>query len=239
MTRILLIAASGLARETLASIRSAGHGRDVVVGFLDDDPSLHGTLLDGVPVLGGLGAAADRREKLLICAGSGTDRAAIEARLLAFGVGADRFATHVHPSVVVGAGSRIGAGSILLAGCALTCDVRLGRHVVLMPRTVLTHDDVLGDHVTCAAGTTLAGRVQVGSRAYLGMQSSVRQDVRIDEGAVVGMGAVVLRDVPAGQTWAGNPAGPLRGTEPAGVVPPPSGVHATLATLATLKGKQP
>ncbi|NUL48799.1 NeuD/PglB/VioB family sugar acetyltransferase [Cellulosimicrobium funkei] len=206
MTRLLLMAASGLARETLASIRSAGHGRDMVVGFLDDDPSLHGTLLDGVPVLGGLDLAAERREKLLLCAGQGSARAAIEDRLQRLGVGADRYATHVHPSVVVGSGTRIGPGSILLAGCVLTCDITLGRHTVLMPQTVLTHDDVAQNHVTFAAGVTLAGRVHVGERSYLGMQSSVRQDVRLGADVVVGAGAVVLHDIPSGQTWAGNPA---------------------------------
>lgn len=206
MTRILLVAASGLARETLASIRSAGHGRDVVVGLLDDDPSRHGTLLDGVPVLGGVDLAAERREKLLLCAGRGHSRAAIEHRLLSLGVGEDRYATHVHPSAVVGSGTRLGAGSILLAGCVLTCDITVGRHAVLMPQAVLTHDDVIADHVTCAAGVTVAGRVQVGARSYLGMQANVRQDVRLGSDVVVGSGAVVLHDIPDGQTWAGNPA---------------------------------
>lgn len=206
MTRLLLLAASGLARETLASIRSAGHGRDVVVGFLDDDPSLHGTLLDGVPVLGGLDLAVERREKLLLCAGRGGSRAVMEKRLAARGVGEERYATHVHPSVVVGSGTRLGAGSILLAGCVLTCDVTLGRHAVLMPQVVLTHDDVAADHVTCAAGVTVAGRVRIGARSYLGMQSSVLQDVRLGTDVVVGAGAVVLHDIPDGQTWAGNPA---------------------------------
>lgn len=225
MTRLLLVAASGLARETLASIRSSG--RDTVVGFLDDDEALHGTSVDGVPVLGGVDLAAERPERLLLCAGPGPSRAALGARLLGLGVGRDRYATHVHPSVVVGSGSRIGAGSILLAGCVLTCDVTLGRHVVLMPRTVLTHDDVLGDHVTCAAGVTLAGRVHVGDGAYLGMQAGVRQDARIGARAVVGMGAVVLGDVPAGQTWAGNPAAPLPGTDPDTAVDRGPGAHAT------------
>jgi sugar O-acyltransferase (sialic acid O-acetyltransferase NeuD family) len=210
MARILLLAASGLARETLASIRAAG--RDRVTGILDDDAFLHGTAVAGVPVLGGLEAAARSGAGLLLCAGPGRARAAMEARLLDLGVGPERFATHVHPSAVVGSGSEIGAGSIILAGSVLTCDVTLGRHVVLMPRTVLTHNDVLGDHVTCAAGAAVAGRVRIGDRSYLGMQSSVRQDVRVGADAVVGMGAVVLRDVPDGQTWVGNPAGPLRAT---------------------------
>ena len=210
MTQILLVAASGLAREVMASIRAAG--QDQVTGVLDDNPALHGTTVAGVPVLGGAELAGERPEMILLCAGQGAGRAALAARLTAVGVGVHRYAVHIHPSVVVGASSRIGAGSILLAGCVLTCDVRLGRHVVLMPRTVLTHDDVLADAVTCAAGATVAGRVRIGARTYLGMQASIRQDVTDGEDAVIGMGAVVLRDVPAGQTWVGSPAAPLGGS---------------------------
>lgn len=207
MTDLLLVAASGLARETLASIRSAGTDR--VTGVLDDDPSLRGTTVAGVPVLGGADLAAARTEQLLLCAGPGAVRLALADRLAALGVGEDRYAVHVHPSVEVGGGSTVGAGSILLAGSVLTCDVTLGRHVVLMPGTVLTHDDVLGDAVTCAAGVGLAGAVRVGDRAYLGMRATVRQRVVVGEDAVVGMGAVVLADVPAGQTWVGTPAARL------------------------------
>lgn len=219
MTELLLLAASGLARETMASIRAAaklaeasGRPADQLVGLLDDDVAVRGTAIDGVPILGPLDLAAERTEQLLICAGSGRARAAIDKRLSNLGVGRDRYATHLHPSVSVGQGSTIGPGSILLAGCVLTCDVTLGAHAVMMPHTVLTHDDVIGDHVTFGAGTTLAGRVHVGDRAYLGMHTSVRQDVRIDDDVVVGMGSVVLRDIPTGAVWAGNPAAPLHRT---------------------------
>lgn len=241
MTRILILTAGDLARETLASIRSAGPvGRhstadaaEDVVGFLDDDVSLHGTLVAGLPVLGGLDLAASRPEQLLVCAGEGPVREAIVARLAGLGVEEERYASHVHPSAVIGDGSRLGAGSIVLAGSVLTCDVTLGRHVVLMPRTVLGHDDALGDFATCAAGTTLAGRVVLGERATLGQQSTVRQDLSVGADAVIGMGSVVLRDVPAGQTWSGAPAGLLAETEPAAAVPPPGGA---LARLIALKG---
>lgn len=216
MTGILLVAASGLAREVVSSVRHAG--RDTIVGVLDDDQARHGTHLAGVPVLGGLGLAAARGESLLLCAGQGGHRAAIAARLEGLGVGPDRYATHVHPSVMVGEGCTLGAGTIVLAGSVLTCDVTLGRHVVLMPHVQLTHDDVVADFATLAGGATLAGRVRVGARAYVGMRATVRQDLVLGADAVLGMGAVVLRDVPAGEAWAGNPAAPLahRATSPSG-----------------------
>jgi hypothetical protein len=50
MTELLLIGASGLAREVLACVRE--NGQFDVVGVLDDDESRVGSTLDGAPILG-------------------------------------------------------------------------------------------------------------------------------------------------------------------------------------------
>ena len=201
MRDLLLLGASGLAREATAAL--SGHR---VVGVLDDDQALRGHRVGGVLILGGLNHAADLDTDLLICVGSGAARQSIAERLEAIGVGAERFATLVHPSVDVPNGCRIGPGSLLLAGVVLTADVTIGRHVVVMPNCTLTHDDVIDDYATLAAGVSLGGGVHVGQASYLGMNSAVRQHVTIGGGAMVGMGAAVLNDVPAGQTWVGVPA---------------------------------
>ncbi|WP_461635091.1 NeuD/PglB/VioB family sugar acetyltransferase [Glutamicibacter soli] len=204
MAELLLLAASGLARETLESIRQTGDHQ--VLGILDDNAALHGTSVNGVPVLGGLDLAARRGEQLLICAGKGASRAAIARRL---DLPEERYATHASAHAVLGSTVAVGAGSIILAGTVATSDVRIGRHVVLMPRVVLTHDDVLEDYSTLAAGAALAGTVHVGAEAYLGTNSTVRENLSIGRGAVLGMAAALIADLPAGQTWAGNPARPL------------------------------
>lgn len=204
MARVLLVAAGGLARETLSSILATGDHQ--VVGMLDDSVALHGTEIAGVDVLGGTDMAATRRELLLVTAGPGEARFRIVNRLRELGVGPERYVTHISGTVSVGTGCTIGHGSIVLPGCVLTCDVEVGAHVVLMPRVVLTHDNSLGDFATLAAGVTLGGNTLIGSAAYLGMNSSVRQGLCVGERATLGMGSVLLVDQPAGTTWAGNPA---------------------------------
>jgi acetyltransferase-like isoleucine patch superfamily enzyme len=42
--------------------------------------------------------------------------------------------------------------------------------------------------------------------ASIGMGALIGAGVKIGAGAMIGMGAVVLKDVPAGETWVGNPA---------------------------------
>jgi len=206
MIDVLLVAASGLAREVI-SADLPGHR---VVGILDDNPALHGTTVGGVEVRGGIDLAAETHESLLICAGPGSGRRSIAARLAELGVEDDRFVTAVDASVRVPQSCTIGSGSILLPGVVLTADVTVGRHVVIMPNGTLTHDDVLEDFATLAAGVTLGGTVRIGAAAYIGMNASVRQGLHVGPDSTLGMGAVLLSDLPAGAVWAGTPAAELR-----------------------------
>jgi sugar O-acyltransferase (sialic acid O-acetyltransferase NeuD family) len=199
---LLLAAAGGLARETLAAVRA--QGRYEPIGVLDDDPGKHGLVLDGVKVIGPLAAAAEYPDAaVVLCAGKGAARAAMAASLGLPGV---RYASVIHPSVAVAPSCEIGTGSILLAGCVLTASVTIGRHVVAMPNVVLTHDDVVDDYATLCAGVVLGGAVRIGTSAYVGMAASIREGVVVGAGSVVGMGAVVLADVPDHETCFGVPA---------------------------------
>ncbi|PRZ42499.1 sugar O-acyltransferase (sialic acid O-acetyltransferase NeuD family) [Antricoccus suffuscus] len=207
--RLFLVAASGLAREVLSAIRASDTHK--VIGFLDDNPELRGTSIDGVPVVGPITDAADHPEaKFLLCAGSGIVRRSIAHNLSALGIHRDRYATVVHPSAIIPSDCTVGAGTILLAHVVMTTAVSVGEHVVAMPNATLTHDNVIEDFATLCAGVTLGGSVRVNEAAYLGMNTSVRQGLCVGAEAVVGMGSVVLGDVVDGLTVAGNPARPLR-----------------------------
>jgi sugar O-acyltransferase (sialic acid O-acetyltransferase NeuD family) len=206
MRTLVVVAASGLAREALAVEGvAAAYDRVAVV---DDDPARWGTEVSGHPVLvGGLERLSELPDsRVLVCAGSGRARRAIVTRLLALGVGPHRFATVRHPSVEVPDGCTVGHGSILLTHVSLTCDVRIGRHVVVMPGVTLTHDDTVGDFATLCAGVSLGGRVTVGEAAYLGMNACVREGTTIGRAATLGMGAALLSDLPDCEAWVGVPA---------------------------------
>ncbi len=205
MRDLVLIAASGLARETLALVRSTASHR--ITGFLDDDPARRGTAIDGMPVLGGLEDLRDHpNASLVVCAGGGSVRHRIVERLESQGVSAERYATVVHPQASVAQDCTIGHGSIVLAGAVATTSVTVGRHAVLMPHVVLTHDADVGDYATLCAGVCLGGSVRVGVEAYLGMNASVKQDVTVGARSTLGMGSALLTDLPDDEVWAGSPA---------------------------------
>ncbi|MEN3362124.1 MAG: hypothetical protein V7637_6106 [Mycobacteriales bacterium] len=218
MTRpMLLVGAGGLARETLAAIRSGGAPAYRPLGILDDDPARHGSEVDGLRVLGPIDAAHDHPDAaVLLCTGSARDPASRLRLARRLALPDDRYGTVVHPAASLAPGTVLGPGCIVLAGCVVTAPQPVGRHVVAMPQVLLTHDDEVGDYVTMAGRVALAGTVRVGEGAYLGAGALVREGLTVGAWSVVGMGAVVLAAVPPGEVWVGAPARRLRAaaTEP-------------------------
>lgn len=201
---LLLIAASGLAREVLPVVRES---RRNVLGFLDDRHDELPRTIGDAPMLGRLDDIVLYPDAdVLVCVGSGRGRERVVARLNTLGVDDSRYATVVDPSVRNPDACPVGAGSILLAGVVITANAVIGTHVVAMPQVTITHDCLIDDFATLAAGVTLGGGVRVGRGAYLGMNCSVRQGTSIGPGATIGMGAVVLSDIRDLETWAGVPA---------------------------------
>jgi sugar O-acyltransferase (sialic acid O-acetyltransferase NeuD family) len=208
---LLIIGAGGLGREVLETVRStvADGFPWSIVGFLDDHPSRHGSMVGGVPVLGSSDEVHDHADAaVIVCIASShtpDSRALLITRLALDPL---RFATVVHPSVLMPGSCSLAEGSILLANTVLTTDVHIGRHVVVMPHSTLTHDVQIEDYATLASGVRLGGSVTVGEAAYLGAGSLVRENLSIGARSIIGMGAVVTKPVPAGQTWCGVPAIP-------------------------------
>lgn len=89
---------------------------------------------------------------------------------------------------LIGSGTRIDNQVMIGHNC------QIGRHNLLVSQVGLAGSVSTGDYVVCA------GQVGVADHVHLG------------DGAVVGAQAGVIRDMPGGQTYLGNPAGPMAET---------------------------
>ena len=210
---LLVVGSGGFGRETVEAVRAinAAGGSWHILGYLDDNPAVHGKVVDGVPVLGGIAEVHSHPGALVVVCTGRPDNYLSRPRIVgALDLAADRYATIVHPSAAVSSSSRVGPGSVILAQTALTASVDVGSHVAVMPHVTLTHDDAIGDFATIASGACLGGGVRISPGAYVGSGALIREQCTIGTGSLVGMGAVVTRDVPAHEVWAGVPARYLR-----------------------------
>lgn len=83
---------------------------------------------------------------------------------------------------------------------------RIGERTWLMKTVHVGHDAQIGDDCELAPGTVIGGHVVLEDRVRCGIGVLVLPFKRIGAGARLGAGAVVTKDVPAGETWVGNPA---------------------------------
>ncbi|MDH6454668.1 MULTISPECIES: acetyltransferase [unclassified Streptomyces] len=209
MNGLVIVGAGGFARETAQAVADTGEFE--LLGHLDDNKDLHGTDVDGVPVLGGCDLVHELPgARVVICVGNPRDYAARARLVRRLALPDDRYATVVHPSAAVSANSSIGPGSVLLAQCVLTAAVHVGAHVAVMPHVVLTHDNTVEDCATLTSGVRLGGGVRLERGAYVGSGALVREGTTIGAWSQIGMGSAVLDDVPPGEVWVGSPARRLR-----------------------------
>jgi UDP-3-O-[3-hydroxymyristoyl] glucosamine N-acyltransferase len=61
-----------------------------------------------------------------------------------------------------------------------------------------------------AAFAGISGSTRINDGALLGGRVGIADHRLIGEGAVLAAGAAIMHDVPAGETWAGYPAKPIR-----------------------------
>jgi len=203
----VVIGCGGHGREVVDVLAACGHQ---VVGFLDDNPSLAGTTVGALPILGGLEWLGNARESYSVALGIGSSQArkAVQARILGLRRSVD-FPPIVHPHAVIGSRVTIGEGTLVQAGCILTCDIHIGRFVVLNICVGLSHDVRIDDFATIGPKSQFTGASACGALAEVGASTVVIPRCSIGEKSVTGAGSVVIRHVAPGNTVAGVPAVPI------------------------------
>lgn len=105
-------------------------------------------------------------------------------------------------------GASIGAGVTVDRG--LFGDTVVGELAKIDNLCQIAHNVIVGRGAIIAAFGGISGSVTIGDGAMMGGRVGVADHRHIGRGAVLAAGSAVMHDVPAGETWAGYPARPLR-----------------------------
>lgn len=206
----VVVGAGGHARSLIEAMRTGGQLDPVAC--TDPRAELHGSDLDGVPIVGG----DDRLPGLL--------EEGIAAAVIGLGATGDNgprrrlfdqvarldftFPVVVAGSAVVSSSAQLHAGAVVLAGAVLGPGVTLESNAIVNTGAIIEHECTVGAHAHVASGAVLGGAVEVGPEAHVGLGASVRQGLRLGARALVGAGAVVVADVPDDTVVTGCPAKP-------------------------------
>jgi UDP-N-acetylbacillosamine N-acetyltransferase len=199
-----IVGAGAQGRVVLEALRAAA--KHEAICFLDDNPELRGTPVNGAEIIGGFNealASGCEGVEMIVALGNPLERIRLGSLIMERGM---RLGNAIHPSAVIAGGVKMGCGNFVGARAVLNTDARLGNHVIVNTGAIVEHDCVLEDGAAVGPGAILGGRVHLEQCSFIAAGATIPNRIRIGREAVVGAGAVVMRNLPEKVMAIGNPA---------------------------------
>ena len=193
---------------------SGGHGKVVldillesgidVTGFIDDDASKHGAVINGKKILGGWDYLK-KNKGISVALGIGNNKVREDVFKKAKELGLE-IINAIHPKAVVSKTVKLSSGIVIMAGAVVNTNTVIEDGVCVNTSASVDHDCRLKKFCHIWPGANLAGTVEVGEYSYVGTGASVIQNLKIGNNAMIGSGAAVISNIPDGATAVGVPA---------------------------------
>ena len=212
MTDLVIVGVGGLGREVLLLTEAINDATPMwrTLGFVDDDPAIAGTTVNGLPVMGNVEHLLAKRSKLAVAIAVGDPRSRMAIYEKIRKNHCLDFPNLIHPAVRLSKFVSLGIGNIVCEGAILTVNIGIGNLNVINPSCTIAHDVRMGDFCTLAPGVNISGRVRLEIGCCIGTNVAVIPSVTIGEWSVLGAGAVAVRDIPPHVTAVGIPARPIK-----------------------------
>ena len=184
-----------------------------IVGFIDDDSSLQGKQVMGLPILGKYEDLFLNKLKNIIqdvyCPiGINSVRVNYLSTLKNEGYNIPSF---FHNTVSIGPDVILGEANYMLAGNIIMPHTSIGNYLMVNMSSTIAHHVTFGDGIFMSSGVNVGACITVGHLAYIGMGVTVMTGVNyIGKNCLIGAGTVIIKDVPENAVMVGNPGRILR-----------------------------
>jgi sugar O-acyltransferase (sialic acid O-acetyltransferase NeuD family) len=209
MQDLVILGAGGGAKSVhwLAESINDARPSSTILGFIDENPALHGRAICGAPVLGGFEWLEGRRPLLLHSVGYPHVRRRFA--MLARDRGLD-FALAIAPEVRYSRFVTFGNGIVICTGTVLTSHISVGSHCLINLNCTIGHDTVMEDYCVLAPGVHVGGASHLEEGVEIGAGAVILPGRRVGRNSIVGAGAVVRTDIPPNSVAVGIPAQVVR-----------------------------
>jgi sugar O-acyltransferase (sialic acid O-acetyltransferase NeuD family) len=213
MEKIIIIGGRGTAIVIAEQIYDANKRFDIkqeVLGLALDDLS-QGTSINGYPILCSI-------KNILKQYGNYNDIKFIyqlyrpdvlEERvniLESLSIPVDKFATFIHPSVMLAKSVKMGFGNVILSNSVINCNAVLGNCNTINSLTLFGHDTTIGNYNYIAGHVSIGSGISIGNKNFIGLNTTLRNGISIGNTCIVGMASNVVKSLGDKKIVFGNPA---------------------------------
>jgi sugar O-acyltransferase (sialic acid O-acetyltransferase NeuD family) len=184
-----------------------------VVAFMDNNPTLVGTYIKGIRVVGSedLLETEEWKHKVsnVYCPiGNNPLRRKILSRVKELGYNTPYF---IHPSACIADNVSIAEGVYVLPQTVIMPFTKIDKYCMISMNAKIAHHSILEEGCFISTGVNFGANIHALKDAYMGIGSLIMTGVKIvGENSLIGAGSIVIRDVPDNAVMVGNPAKVLK-----------------------------
>lgn len=211
MKKIVILGAGGFGREVKMLIDQINliENKYEFIGYYDDG-KLKGEKINEFPILGNTDDLNAVQEPILVALALGNPMHK-EKVVRKINNSKLTFETLIHPSVIIGNDVvTIGKGTVICAGCIITCNINIQDYVIINLACTIGHDTIIENYVSIMPGVNVSGEVNLCEGVYIGTGAKIINQVEIGKNSIIGAGAVVSKSIPENCTAVGIPAKPIK-----------------------------
>lgn len=179
-----------------------------IIGFIDDDPSLWGTEIMGVPVIGDFECLkkSSFREWInnIYCPiGDNIIRERYLSESKKMGYNIPNF---IHPTADIGPNVQLGEANYILARSVIMPHTVTSDYLMVSIGSTIGHHVAIEKSVFISSGVNIGANLSIKEYAYIGIGATILSNIdEIGKGALIGAGSVIIKSVEPEATMVGNP----------------------------------